>query len=215
MCRDSVVHVVDDDASLRTALTRLLAASGYQTREYASAGEFLVSEPDARPGCVLLDLELGGPSGLDLQRALRRQDSSLPIVFMSGYGDVARSVEAMKAGAVDFLVKPFGRDALVGAVETAIGIATSKAPPTHNTDVDTRMQTREEANTALSGRERIVLQGIAKGLRNKQIAAELGLCERTIKSCRADLMRKLNASSLAELLRNAEERLPQSMSPAS
>ncbi|VVD75314.1 DNA-binding response regulator [Pandoraea pneumonica] len=196
--RESVVHVVDDDASLRTALTRLLVASGYDTKEYASAGEFLVSEPDERPGCVLLDLELGGPSGLDLQRALRRQTPALPVVFMSGYGDVARSVEAMKAGAVDFLIKPFGRDSLVGAVETALSLvqrpsATPVADP---------------AESALSGREQVVLQGIAKGLRNKQIAAELGLCERTIKTCRAELMRKFSATSLAELIRNADRQTP-------
>ncbi|AJP56405.1 DNA-binding response regulator [Pandoraea vervacti] len=198
--RDSVVHVVDDDASLRTALSRLLTASGYQTKEYASAGEFLVSDPDTRPGCVLLDLELGGPSGLDLQRALRRQASPLPVVFMSGYGDVARSVEAMKAGAVDFLIKPFGRDAVVGAIETAIAVAQAKAPP-QAADVETE--------SPLTGRERTVLQGIAKGLRNKQIAAELGLCERTVKTCRAELMRKLNASSLAELLINAQRHAPE------
>ena len=193
--RESVVHVVDDDASMRTALTRLLSASGYDTKEYASAGEFLVSEPDGRPGCVLVDLELGGPSGLDLQRALRRQASSFPVVFMSGYGDVARSVEAMKAGAVDFLIKPFGRDALVGAVETAFGLA-RKASAEPQPDAVDRL---------LSEREQVVLQGIAKGLRNKQIAAELGLCERTIKTCRADLMRKFSATSLADLLRNADK----------
>jgi len=193
--RESVVHIVDDDASMRAALARLLCASGYEAREYASAGEFLVSEPDERPGCVLIDLELGGPSGLDLQRALRRQPSSLPVVFMSGYGDVARSVEAMKAGAVDFLIKPFGRDALVGAVETAISLVRRPgAAPTH------------EAKSVLSDREEIVLQGVVKGLRNKQIAAELGLCERTVKTCRAELMRKFGANSLAELLRNAGKR---------
>lgn len=196
--RESVVHVVDDDASLRTALTRLLVASGYDTKEYASAGEFLVSEPDERPGCVLLDLELGGPSGLDLQRALRRQTPALPVVFMSGYGDVARSVEAMKAGAVDFLIKPFGRDSLVGAVETALSLVQR---PSHSPVAD-------PAESTLSGREQVVLQGIAKGLRNKQIAAELGLCERTIKTCRAELMRKFSATSLAELIRNADRQTP-------
>ncbi|MGC7403146.1 response regulator transcription factor [Pandoraea pneumonica] len=203
--RESVVHVVDDDASLRTALTRLLSASGYDTKEYASAGEFLVSEPDERPGCVLLDLELGGPSGLDLQRALRRQTPALPVVFMSGYGDVARSVEAMKAGAVDFLIKPFGRDSLVGAVETALSLVQkpSSAPAADLTE------------SALSGREQVVLQGIARGLRNKQIAAELGLCERTIKTCRAELMRKFSATSLAELIRNADKQTPSAVAQMS
>ncbi|WP_087686565.1 response regulator transcription factor [Pandoraea sp. PE-S2R-1] len=195
-CRELVVHIVDDDASMRAALARLLFASGFDTKEYASAGDFLVSDPDDRPGCMLIDLELGGPSGLDLQRALLRQASTLPVVLMSGYGDVARSVEAMKAGAVDFLIKPFGRDVLVGAVKTAFSHGqkiTAVAPAT----------CAAENDPALSGRERAVLQGIAKGLRNKQIAAELGLCERTIKTCRAELMRKFGASSLAELLQIA------------
>lgn len=195
--RESVVHVVDDDASMRSALTRLLGVSGYDTKEYASAGEFLVSEPDDRPGCVLLDLELGGPSGLDLQRALRRQAPDLPVVFMSGCGDVARSVEAMKAGAVDFLIKPFERDALMHAVETAISLVQRKQTPSCADDVQ----------SPLSGREQVVLQGIAKGLRNKQIAAELGLCERTVKTCRAEIMRKFRATSLAELLRHTEKQI--------
>lgn len=200
--RESVVHIVDDDASMRAALGRLLCASGYAAREYASAGEFLVSEPDERPGCVLIDLELGGPSGLDLQRTLRRQASALPVVFMSGYGDVARSVEAMKAGAVDFLIKPFGRDALVGAVETAISLVRRpSAAPAH------------EAKSVLSDREEVVLQGVVKGLRNKQIAAELGLCERTVKTCRAELMRKFSANSLAELLRSAGKRTEAEAAP--
>ncbi|VVD72276.1 DNA-binding response regulator [Pandoraea aquatica] len=201
-CHESVVHVVDDDASMRSALTRLLCASGYRTKEYASAGEFLVSEPDERPGCILIDLELGGPSGLELQRALRRQASPLPVVFMSGYGDVSRSVEAMKAGAVDFLVKPFGRDVLIGAIEIAISL------------VQTLPSTLplEATDGTLNHREKVVLEGIAKGLRNKQIAVELGLCERTIKTCRAELMRKFNASSLAELLRNTDKRMTSDVS---
>lgn len=210
--RDLIVHVVDDDASMRTALTRLLRASGYDTKEYASAGDFLVSDPDERAGCVLLDLELGGPSGLDLQRTLNRQASALPIVFMSGYGDVPRSVEAMKAGAVDFLQKPFGSDALVGAIERAIDSAppaqpTPSAQPVTATDADADA-------SHLSGREQVVLNGIAKGLRNKQIAAELGLCERTIKSCRAELMRKFSAASLADLLRNADKKVTVTFHPA-
>lgn len=190
------IHVVEDDASMRLALQRLLGSAGYAVRTYTSAGEFLVSEPAGWSGCLLLDLELGGPSGLDLQQALRRQPHALPVVFMSGYGDVPRTVQAMKAGAVDFLVKPFERAALLGALDAAFNMhARANAPQPHRS---------AEPCVSLGERERTVLKGIVAGRRNKQIAAELGLSERTIKSCRANLMRKFSAGSFAELLRHAE-----------
>src|SRR5215471_17787117 len=102
----AVIHIVDDDASMRTALTRLLEHSGYVVKGYASAGDFLVAEPDGRPGCMLLDLQLPGPNGLELQQAMRRQGSPLPIVFISAHADVPHTVSAIKGGATDFLVKP-------------------------------------------------------------------------------------------------------------
>jgi FixJ family two-component response regulator len=188
--RNTVIHVVDDDAAMRTALTRLLHGAGYDVRDYASAGEYLVSEPDARAGCILLDLELGGPSGLELQQALLRYPRSLPVVFMSAYSDVPRTVKAMKAGAVDFLVKPFDRHTLFDALDAALGSAATEASLPH-----------DRPSIDLEEREEAVLRGIVAGLRNKQIAGELGLSERTIKSCRAALMRKFEATSLAELLR--------------
>lgn len=188
------IHVVEDDASMRSALKRLLNTAGYPVRDYASAGEFLVSEPEGWSGCLLVDLELGGPSGLDLQQALRRQPRALPVVFMSAYSDVPRTVQAMKAGAVDFLVKPFEREVLLRALEAAFS-AREEAPP----------EPAEPApDVDLGERERTVLRGIVAGQRNKQIAAELGLSERTIKSCRADIMRKFGADSFAELLRRAD-----------
>ncbi|MFP6562671.1 response regulator transcription factor [Paraburkholderia sp. B3] len=191
--QNAVIHVIDDDAEMRTALKRLLHGAGYNVRDYASAGEYLVSEPDARAGCLLLDLELGGPSGLELQQALLRRPQPLPVVFMSAYGDVPRTVKAMKAGAVDFLVKPFDRHALFDALDAAFGSAGRQAAaPDTKLPVD------------LGEREQAVLRGVVAGLRNKQIAAQLGLSERTIKSCRAGLMRKFEATSLAELLRRAE-----------
>jgi FixJ family two-component response regulator len=189
----TVIHVVDDDASMRTALTRLLKGAGYEVRDYACAGDFLIAEPDTRAGCLLLDLELGGPNGLELQQALNRHPRGLPIVFMSAYSDVPRTVKAMKAGAVDFLLKPFDRHALFDALETALGSCSTQ--PALATD---------SGAVELVDREKAVLRGIVAGLRNKQIAAQLGLSERTIKSCRAALMRKFDASSLAELLRRAE-----------
>ncbi|WP_321962904.1 response regulator transcription factor [Paraburkholderia sp. J7] len=188
----AVIHIIDDDAAMRTALSRLLRSAGFEARVYASAGDFLVSALDNRPGCILLDLELGGPSGLELQQALLRDSRALPIVFMSAYSDVPRTVKAMKAGAVDFLLKPFERHVLFDAIGTALRANTMQAPVRH------------PAAVQLADREQVVLRGIAAGLRNKQIAAELGLSERTIKSCRADLMRKVGATSLAELLRRTQ-----------
>jgi FixJ family two-component response regulator len=189
-----LIHVVEDDDSMRSALKRLLSSAGYSVRDYASAGEFLVSEPEEWAGCLLVDLELGGPSGLDLQQALRRHPHAIPVVFMSAYSDVPRTVQAMKAGAVDFLVKPFERQVLLDALETALGAGAAESQPHHASASD----------VSLGERERTVLRGITAGRRSKQIAAELGLSERTIKSCRADLMRKFGADSLAELLRRAE-----------
>ena len=188
-----VIHVVDDDPSLRTALTRLLGCVGYAVRTYGSAGEFLVSELDPRPGCILLDVELGGPNGLELQQAIMRDARALPIVFMSAYGDVPRTVKAMKAGAVDFLTKPFDRHTLLGALQAALDTPSPKpSVPSPSNGAD------------LTERECTVLRGIVSGKRNKEIAAELGLSERTIKSCRAEIMRKFGATSLADLLQRAD-----------
>ncbi len=186
----AVVHIVDDDASRRTALTRLLEHAGYAVRGYASAGDFLVAEPDPRPGCMLLDLQLPGPSGLDLQQAMRRQHNPLPIVFISAHADVPHTVRAIKGGASDFLVKPVDSQALLAAIESALAgaAASTPHPPTGET-------------AAFSERELTVLRGVLAGRVNKQMAFDLHLSERTIKSCRADVMRKLGARSLAELVR--------------
>ena len=194
----TVIHVVDDDASMRTALTRLLEHAGYAVRAYASAGDFLVSEPDARPGCMLLDLQLPGPSGLELQQALRRQHNALPIVFISAHADVPRTVRAIKGGASDFLVKPVDSQQLLAAIESALAGAASP------------MQEQPPAADAVpfNERELTVLRGVLAGRLNKQLAHDLGLSERTIKSCRAEVMRKLGARSLAELVRLATPLLP-------
>ncbi|WP_321887144.1 response regulator transcription factor [Paraburkholderia bannensis] len=198
---NKLVHVVDDDASMRKALGRVLNHSGYSVKEYASVGDFLVSDPQDWTGCLLLDLVLGGPSGLELQQVLSRQQRALPIVFMSAYGDIPQTVQAMKAGAVDFLVKPIERDALLGALASGFGEAAAS-------DASHTMVIPESTNDVISydlgEREKSVLRGIVAGRRNKQIAADLGLSERTIKSCRAGLMRKFGAGSLADLVRYAQ-----------
>jgi FixJ family two-component response regulator len=190
----TVIHIVDDDESMRVALTRLLELAGYAVKGYASAGEYLVAEPDGRQGCMLLDLELPGPSGLDLQQAMRRQGNQLPIVFISAHADVPHSVRAIKAGASDFLVKPVDGQVLLAAIESAC--AAGHAQHSHE-------QPAQPAATRLNEREMIVLRGIVAGRLNKQMATDLRLSERTIKTCRAEVMRKLGARSLAELVRLA------------
>ncbi len=202
---NKLVHVVDDDASMRKALGRVLSHSGYSVKEYASVGDFLVSDPHDWTGCLLLDLVLGGPSGLELQQVLSRQQRALPIVFMSAYGDIPQTVQAMKAGAVDFLVKPIERDALLGALASGFGeVAGGDSSHATATAGATAESTNDVISSDLGEREKCVLRGIVAGRRNKQIAADLGLSERTIKSCRAGLMRKFGAGSLADLVRYAQ-----------
>jgi FixJ family two-component response regulator len=184
-----VIHVVDDDEEMRTGLTRLLRAEGYEVRTYASAGDFLLKPPAPGPGCVVLDLQMPGPSGLELQQAV-----SLPVVFLTGRGDVTSSVRAMKAGAVDFLTKPVEPADLVKAVQTAL-----------ERDHSRRLQREAQARYAsLTARERSVFEHVVAGKANKEIARELGITERTVKMHRAQVMAKMQAGSVAELVRTAE-----------
>jgi FixJ family two-component response regulator len=195
-----IVHVVDDDDSLRKAVTRLLRAAGYDVRAYASAGDFaLASRENNRRGCVLLDVRMPGPSGLDLQEALAKEEEPLPIIFLTAHGDVPMSVRAMKAGAVDFLTKPIKRDVLLGAVRTAL----ARDMALHTS----REQLRDlRARFArLTPRERAVFDLVIIGRLNKQIAAELGMAERTVKAHRAQVMTKMRATSLAELVHLADQ----------
>jgi FixJ family two-component response regulator len=187
-----LIHVVDDDESMRTALLELLAVAGFEARGHASTGEFLLHAVPDRPGCVLLDVRLPGPSGLELQAALRQQGTALPVVFLTGHADVATSVRAMKAGAVDFLEKPVGREVLLEALHRALARDAAERA------------TREEARgqsmrlAALTPREREVFERLVAGKRNKEIAAELGIGLRTVKAYRAQLMVKLGVGSPAE-----------------
>jgi RNA polymerase sigma factor (sigma-70 family) len=196
-----IVHVVDDDDSLRTAVARLLRAAGHEVRAYPSAGEFLLARPANTPGCVVLDVRMPGPSGLDLQEAFGRSDQALPIIFLTGHGDIPMSVRAMKAGAVDFLTKPVQRQVLLSAVQSALA-----------RDGEAR-QARERDGTlrarfeALTPRERRVFTLVVTGKVNKQIAAELGISERTVKAHRAQVMEKMQVTSLAELVHAADQLL--------
>lgn len=199
MTAPPLIHIVDDDDSLRSALQRLLAAAGYRVKAYASAGEFLLDPPADAPGCLLLDLRMPGPSGLDLQEALARHGIRLPVVFLSGHGDLATGVRAMKAGAVDFLSKPVEREPLLAAVARALELDAAQRAAS---GVDREMRARFAQLTA---REREVFELVAAGRLNKQIADALGIAERTVKAQRAQVMAKLGAANAAELGRIAAQ----------
>ena len=198
MSAPALIHVVDDDASLRTALSRLLSAAGFAVRGYASTGDFLLDPPPDRPGCLLLDVRMPGPSGLELQTFLRRQGSPLPIIFLTGHAEVAASVQAMKAGAVDFLTKPVAREALLDAVRRALEQDARQRAERNETQ---QLRARFDA---LTPRERAVFDQVVAGRLNKAIAEAMGIAERTVKLQRAQVMTKLGASSAAELGRLAE-----------
>ena len=199
MTSRAVIHIVDDDDSLRTAVQRLLVAAGYRVRVYASAGEFLLEPPGDAPGCLLLDLKMPGPSGLDLQDALKHHGIRLPVVFLTGHGDLPTGVQAMKAGALDFLTKPVERDTLFAAVAKALEVdAARRATRTAGAERQTRF-------AQLTQREREVFDRVVAGKLNKQIAGELGIAERTVKAQRASVMAKLGAANAAELGKIAAE----------
>jgi FixJ family two-component response regulator len=193
--RGPVIRVVDDDDAFRTAVSRLLHAAGYDVRVYASSGDFLLAEEDPVPGCVLLDLRMPGPDGLDLQAALARRGAPLPIIFLTAHGDVAASVRAMKGGAEDFLTKPVKREALLSAIRDAIRRDESRRESRE------QVQDIRKRYDALSPRERSVLDHVVAGRLNKQIASAIGASERTVKAHRARVMSKMGASSVAELVR--------------
>lgn len=194
-----VVHLVDDDDSLRKALSRVLNAAGHEVRTYASAADFLLARRGALRGCLVLDVRMpGGPSGLELQRALARQGEALPVIFLTGHGDIPMSVQAIKDGAHDFLTKPVERHALLEAVSSAMASAAAAA--------DEHSRKRELATRAakLTPAESNVFKHVVTGQANKQIAADLGCSERTVKAHRAQVMAKMGAGSLAELVHQAD-----------
>jgi FixJ family two-component response regulator len=195
----ALVHVIDDDPSMRTALARLLSAAGYRVCTHADAGAFLIAAGDDPGGCLLLDLHMPGPDGLELHEALRRRGTELPTVFLTGRGDIAASVRALKAGASDFLTKPVDADRLLAAIGAAIAAdAPRRAERERRRVVATRF-------ASLDARERAVLRRVLQGGLTKQIADALQVSERTVKSCRAAMMHKMAAGSLQELVRLAAD----------
>jgi RNA polymerase sigma factor (sigma-70 family) len=192
------VFVVDDDVSIREALTNLFRSVGLEVQTYGSAQEFLASPRTDVPGCLVLDVRLPGLSGIDLQRRLAEATSQVPIIFITGHGDIPMSVRAMKAGAVEFLTKPFRDQDLLDAVQEAV------AQDRASSEARAEKAELRACFESLTPREREVMAMVAAGLLNKQIAGELGTSEATVKMHRGHVMQKMQADSLADLIRKNE-----------
>ncbi|HEV3427376.1 MAG TPA: response regulator [Paraburkholderia sp.] len=192
-----IVYVVDDDESVRSALVSLLHSIDLEAESFHSAEDFLAAPKGPGPACLVLDVRLRGQSGLALQKSLLTMDRmSMPVIFMTGYGDIAMTVEAMKAGAIDFLTKPFRDQDMIDAVVAALQRDAKRLEASSSL-----VETRERWN-ALTPREREVLSNVAAGLMNKQIAARMCIAEVTVKIHRGQAMRKMNVRTVADLVRN-------------
>jgi FixJ family two-component response regulator len=192
------VHVIDDDENFRNSMVRLLSVSGYSARGYGCAGEFLIAQGMHATGCILLDISMPGPSGIELLEALLKRECQPPVIFVTGDDDVRTTVGVMKAGALDYVVKPVKVDELLSKINVALRI---DAAQRQRRDELKQLRSRFEALTQM---ERAILQGVLEDRLNKQLAFELGMCERTIKAQRARMFEKLNIRSIPELVRAAK-----------
>ena len=196
---EAVIAIVDDDASVQRGLQRLIRSAGWKVETFASAQEFLARSRTELPNCVLLDLKLPGLSGLDLQKRMAEVGLEIPIVFLTGHGNIPVSVQAMKAGAVQFLTKPVDEQELLQAIEEAV----ERDRRTRQQQVE--MSELRDRYESLTGREQEVMQKVISGMLNKQIAADLKITEDTVKFHRGHIMRKMNSDSLADLVRMAKD----------
>ena len=195
MPSERLVYVVDDDEAVRESLAALLDAKGYMVRTFGLARDFLAAAPSLRPGCLVADIRMPEMDGLELQRHLTERNFNFPLIVITGHGDVPLAVRAMKAGAVDFIEKPFALDAILGSLEAALGrLAETGAEDPLAVTAGARL-------ALLSPREREVLQGLLAGLPNKSIAYDLAISPRTVEIHRARVMDKMGARSLSELIR--------------
>ena len=194
---DAVVHVIDDDDAVRESLAFLLKTARIAVKTYDSAAAFLGASPPITSGCVITDVRMPGISGIELLQRLRERNVGVPVIVITGHGDVPLAVEAMKLGAADFFEKPFDDEALVAAVRSALSqLADNSKRDAEQADIQGKLAT-------LSNREREVLQGLVSGHPNKTIAFDLGISPRTVEVYRANVMTKMNAASLSELVRMA------------
>ena len=201
-----VVFVVDDDISVRESLETLISYAGWQVETFASAKDFLARPRTLVPSCLILDVHLPGLNGLELQTRIASDRADIPIIFITGYGDVPTTVTAMKRGAVEFLTKPFSDEVLLAAVGNAIERSRGALGR------EAAIRTVRDGYASLSSRERQVMKLVVSGLLNKQVGAELGISEITVKAHRGRVMRKMHAGSLADLVKMAEQ-LPSGTRP--